>query len=370
MYLTEANINRERKLMSALMKTRNLVFSLIFLVATGIIVYVLNDQQPSFQTIVSETHKQLNNLKSLKDNLKAERKELSVDEKYQNLLGFTPNPRLYPSAFWHNVSLPVIVTAVEPGDGKQALSFIYSVRHHFADKTVIMYDLGLSYYESNVLTQSCNSSTCSIKKFNFDDYPAHISDISIKAYRPLIIQDMLNSAGAVLWLDIHYHPNGNKLDNITLHAATSGLVAWGIEQPTSALTHPRMFEYFHAQQQNFYFHHLAELNHVILYNLEYIHSRLMLPWVQCSLIFECIAPIGAQGSGCRFDKKPMYRYSGCHRYDTSAFNVALGVLFNFNDANYTTQEKLFRMAKDVGDGEVFGENNDTTISNSHEEYVS
>jgi hypothetical protein len=41
---------------------------------------------------------------------------------------------------------------------------------------------------------------------------------------------------------------------------------------------------------------------------------------------------GAQDGGCRFDKKPHYRYSGCHRGDASALNVALGLHFHLDDA--------------------------------------
>lgn len=43
--------------------------------------------------------------------------------------------------------------------------------------------------------------------------------------------------------------------------------------------------------------------------------------------FQCIAPFGAQSGGCRFDKKPLYRYSGCHAYDSAALNLALGNAF-------------------------------------------
>ena len=45
--------------------------------------------------------------------------------------------------------------------------------------------------------------------------------------------------------------------------------------------------------------------------------------------------LGAQSQGCRFNKKPQYRYSGCHAYDDSALNVILGLVYNFDETNYT-----------------------------------
>ena len=68
----------------------------------------------------------------------------------------------------------------------------------------------------------------------------------------------------------------------------------------------------------------------------------MKPWVQCALTFDCISPIGAQPSGCHYDKRPIYRYSGCHHYDTSAFNIILGVLFKLDTSAYTTKQRFFR----------------------------
>lgn len=357
--------------MSGPMKAKNLIFILSCFVASSIFVYLLSDQQPTLHSIVSETHKQLNNLKNLKDNLKAtERIELTVDEKYLQVLGFTSSPRLYPADAWNNATLPVFVTTAASGQTNLALGFINSVRRHFPDRTVVVYDLGLAEYELTMIAQLCNSSLCFVKKFNFDDFPTHVSDSTFMAYRPLIIQDMLSLAGAVFYVNIGTRFISNKLDNLLQQASSVGLATWSINQPTSALTHPRMFDYFRTTQQNFYFHHMAEPDHVILYNTADIHKSLMLPWVQCSLISECIAPIGAQSSGCRFDKKPMYRYSGCHRYDASAFNVALGVMFNFIDTRYTSQEKLFRMVEDLSNEEEgFGGNNETVSRDPRDEYV-
>lgn len=79
----------------------------------------------------------------------------------------------------------------------------------------------------------------------------------------------------------------------------------------------------------------------------------MLPWVQCALTAECIAPIGAQRSGCRFDKKPLYRYSGCHRYDVSALNVVLGIMYDYNFHKYlvNSSDYYFRPFYDLRDDE-------------------
>lgn len=44
---------------------------------------------------------------------------------------------------------------------------------------------------------------------------------------------------------------------------------------------------------------------------------------------------GAQSGGCRFNKKPLYRYSGCHAYDVSAFNIVLGLTWNFDETKYS-----------------------------------
>ena len=48
--------------------------------------------------------------------------------------------------------------------------------------------------------------------------------------------------------------------------------------------------------------------------------------------------LGAQSGGCRFDKKPYYRYSGCHSYDVSALNIVLGLHFKFNSELYALKE--------------------------------
>lgn len=88
---------------------------------SGIIFFFLiiykSHERPSFQSLVKETHKQIDNLRNFKDNLrKVEEKRLEAEEKHLALLGFTQYPRLYPENRWTNTTLPIIVTILFTGD--------------------------------------------------------------------------------------------------------------------------------------------------------------------------------------------------------------------------------------------------------------
>uniref|UniRef100_T1JNL5 Hexosyltransferase n=1 Tax=Strigamia maritima TaxID=126957 RepID=T1JNL5_STRMM len=325
------------------MKIRNLLILLTFLVATSVLICIYTNDRSSFQTIIAETHKQLANLKHLQVNLKQhEQRELITEEKYLIALGFVSQPNLYKEDEKRDFSLPVLVTAVSPGQFQQAIEFVKASHHFLPDYPVLIYTLNLERNELNMLNRSCNSSTCIVRRFDLEFYPKHVSDISVSAHRPLIIQHSLNQMGAILWLDITYRINSNNIYSVVQCAKQNGVASWPSNKPTSSLTHPGMFEFFHTQQENFYFHRMVDLSHIIIYNTPKIHKDLMLPWVKCTLIAECIAPIGAQSGGCRFDKRPLYRYSGCHHYDESALNVALGVMFHYDAFLYLVTDNLFR----------------------------
>lgn len=96
-----------------------------------------------------------------------------------------------------------------------------------------------------------------------------------------------------------------------------------------------MFEYFRTDADNFLFLQMVSADVLLIINTESVHREIMLPWVQCSLTQDCIIPIGAQSEGCKFNKKPQYRYSGCHSYDASALNIVLGLKFKLDESRYT-----------------------------------
>lgn len=231
--------------------------------------------------------------------------------KYLTPLGFVWNPRLYPqtssistvagghqnnTSSYTGSALPVFVTAVKSGQALAALNLMREVQEWFPDHQFFVYALTLDEDDLNSLNRSCNTS-CSLMKFEFDAYPSHVSDLKLSAYRPLIIQSVLDKMGAVIWLepDLQIIPSALEKVKVAFEESKSrGFYSWTIDQPTSSMTHPRMFEFFGVHPEDFYFHRMVDGNCLIIFNTEKVHLKIMEPWIRCSLTAYCISPIGAQ----------------------------------------------------------------------------
>ncbi|KAK9881682.1 hypothetical protein WA026_017198 [Henosepilachna vigintioctopunctata] len=325
------------------MRTKNFIFILCSVIIVSFVLIAFGQNKPeAIQNIVSTTHQQFRNFQ---DNLRdAESKTLVADEKYLTYLGFKKIPRLYPNDIWRNTSLPVIVTTVREGQESQVYGLISNIFKIFPNNTLLVYDLGLSSYTLKFLLNYCNNSRCQIQSFMFSNFPSHVTKEDTHAYRPLIIQDALQAAGAVFYIESNYrfskHTSSDKVfalfEKLTKEPY-QGVISWMMKSknPVSSLTHKKMFEYFHTDAENFQFLPVVSADILMIVNTEFIHKEIMLPWVQCALTQDCLNPIGAQSGGCRFDKKPLYRYSGCHNYDVSALNIVLGVKSKFDYKTYT-----------------------------------
>lgn len=309
------------------------------IVLTSLLFIIFGQQKPSpLEHLVSTTHQQLRNFQhNLQD---AETKKFVTDEKYLSLVGLSEKPRLYPKDVWLNTSLPVFVTYVMEGQESQAIGLINNIGKLLPNNTIIVYNLGLGNHGLRTLLNYCNSSHCQVITFNLNDFPSHVEDDNLHAYRPLIVQDALQRTGAIFFIECYKRfTNFVRPDTIQkLYQKVekeTGILAWPLSKnAVTTLTHKKMFEYFHAEPDNFLFVQMVSAEHLIIINNESIHKEIMLPWVQCALTQDCIIPIGAQSGGCRFDKKPQYRYSGCHSYDASALNIALGSKFS-DSTKYT-----------------------------------
>lgn len=153
---------------------------------------------------------------------------------------------------------------------------------------------------------------------------------------------MLNTTGAVFFINIDHRFATGLPKQVLDSARQVGIAGWPLQEPTSAVTHPRMFTFFKAAPEKYYFHRRLAGSPLLLYNLIEIHKHLMIPWLQCAFTRDCLEPVGAENSsGCRNFRKPLYLFSGCHQYDQSALNVALGLAFNFSTQRYSVNSGEF-----------------------------
>lgn len=112
-------------------------------------------------------------------------------------------------------------------------------------------------------------------------------DSKLHCHRAIIIQTTLRELGSLIWLEIDHRLTRGELDTWLAQADISGVMAWpvlGSNLATTALTHPKMFNYFDKRKyEDYAFQHMVSLGTAIIFTSERIQSQLMLPWLQCVL---------------------------------------------------------------------------------------
>ncbi|XP_013140666.1 PREDICTED: uncharacterized protein LOC106105010 isoform X1 [Papilio polytes] len=320
------------------MKTKSFLLFSTSVFAISLFLIVFHSQPPqSIQNIVTQTHQHIKDFQAwvpqekLRD---VEASHLVADEEYARLLGL--DGRAEP---WRNTTLPALVTYARGDAHALAVAFVrHAARLPY---TVLVYNIGLKPYSLSVVSSYCNSSKCAVVDFDLSAFPSHVSDESIYAFRPLIIQHALSRVGGVIFSESAQRWAGSRAQLAALwaRAAHAGLVAWPRRAAVTSLTHPRMFTYLRARADDFLFVQMLDVERLLVSPAA---AAVMRPWIQCALTLDCIMPIGAQSVGCRFDKKPQYRYSGCHAQDASALSIVLGLRWGFDEARYVERAPLWR----------------------------
>ncbi|KAL0841671.1 hypothetical protein ABMA28_013948 [Loxostege sticticalis] len=321
------------------MKTKSFLLFSTSVFAISIFLIVFHSQPPqSIQNIVTQTHQHIKDFQvsvSPQENLRdVEGNHLVEEERYLRAVGLGAGGSDAP----RNTTTPALVTYASGDAHALAVSF---VRHAASlPYTVLIYNLGLKPYSLAVVSNYCNSSKCAIVDFDLNEFPSHVSDESIHAFRPLIIQHALSRTGGVVFSESGLVWAGGAAALAALWARAAGgaggLLAWPRRAAVTSLTHPRMFHYLRARQDDFLFVQMVDASRLVLADKPAV-AEVMRPWIQCALTLDCIMPIGAQSGGCRFDKKPQYRYSGCHGQDASALSIILGLQYGFEEGAYAVR---------------------------------
>ena len=136
------------------MKTKNFYTLVLFLLAAITTIWLLLDPSPNFHTIVTETHKQISNIKNIPSNIRNTKAELlKVNSKYLEHLGFAGKgvrQQVNQTAAVLKTD-PVIVSPVTPGKYAQAETFIRSVNKHLPGRFVVFLNIDLGGKETNLV---------------------------------------------------------------------------------------------------------------------------------------------------------------------------------------------------------------------------
>lgn len=228
--------DRNFKKFKARLKTKrasSFLYLILLILGISLVVWLFLGSQSHLSALVSKTHQHIRNINSRLQSIGNEAgggspggiDETAVDSAgsssslssaslnnpsdsiYLELLGFVPEPKLFkedepPNRLesvvnlnsdslldqLNNMNLVPIVTALfRFSDREQAL--IESKIKYYQNDLMLVYDLDLSSSEQLKLKKICNSS-CILKPFKGDKYPKHLSNPRMRAYKPIIIQEV------------------------------------------------------------------------------------------------------------------------------------------------------------------------------------
>lgn len=203
--------------------------------------------------------------------------------------------------------------------------------------SIVFYDLGLLDEQAILVREHCG---CIYRKFRFDKYPPHVKDLHTYSFKTIIIMETLQEFGFIQWVDTSYRLLYDSLDAqmkvIELARKGEGLLLWTTSRYVYCQIHKGMYEFFGESADQYRWVRNVSPGNVIMYNTRFIYDCVLLPWVTCGLIKDCIAPPGSHRGPCNWTAPDNYC---CHRYDLSAMALILGRLYNHSHKAYTTKMK-------------------------------
>lgn len=187
-----------------------------------------------------------------------------------------------------------IVTYVQEGQAPSAILLSQNIASKFPSEYLLIYDLGLSEEDLRALSAYCNSSRCTVVTFDLTVFPSYVSDQRMHAYRPIVIKDALMRSKSILFAENYMRIRGSSRDLIDLQTkvAETGVLGWNTPTAVSTRTHPKMFDYFQTDADDFFFLRMVDLDTVLFMDTVFVTEKILLPWIKCALTLECIDPIG------------------------------------------------------------------------------
>lgn len=194
------------------------------------------------------------------------------------------------------------------------------------DLQLVVFDIGLYASEHQLMKKHCQ---CDVRKFDPSIYPHHVADFTNSAYRPILIQLILEEFGSAVWMDPDVRLQTVSDLTMLKYRGARNFFLWesSTYNAVVAYTNPDTFKYLNEKRCSFVDFGMLDTTTMVLYRTNETWMGVMKPWLKCSLNGDCIAPPNARNSECFHLRKP--KWTGCHWYAQSVFSIILNRVFQF-----------------------------------------
>ena len=257
----------------------------------------------------------------------------------------------------------VVVSSVSSNHFEEIKDMIASVQTHMPNTTLIVYSLGLTDTEEQVLRSYCN---LELRIFDFDKYPSlsySRQDLQKYGWKPLVVQEVSDEFEVILYFDCSIRLmspiNGTLLRHLILSrpafliGSLVGKKCATPHLPIVSFTHDVMLKYlFPKKSQDLpgLRQELAVWGHIqsgcwLMWFTSEVREKILNNWVDCALHEECMAPKDASIFGCRQnfidEYGPKGKFIGCHRYDQSSLNLIIYREFGLSSIDHICHSFVF-----------------------------
>ncbi|KAJ8023635.1 hypothetical protein HOLleu_36130 [Holothuria leucospilota] len=212
-----------------------------------------------------------------------------------------------------------LVTSFSQNHFKEGIGFIGSAQHQMPNKTIIVYDLGLHKQAINKIRSFCN---VELRRFNFEKYPTHLKRLHTYAFKPIIINLVLNEFGVIYYGDASIRFKKPLLellpDCVSHHGFLGHIRCFDPKVPRRSklscyhdyrLTKNEMYGKIGVNKTEYYTANFSSPavsgGLMLVINSTTVQSKIMKPWLRCALDVSCIAPRGASLRNHRFDQSAL-----------------------------------------------------------------
>ena len=238
----------------------------------------------------------------------------------------------------------VVVSSISSNHLSEATGMIVSVQRYMPHTRIILYSLGLTGEEIEVLSSYSN---LELRVFDFNKYPSVAysrKNLRTFGWKPVVVKEISEEYEVLAYFDSSVRLAGpiNK-DVLRYLLSSPAFIAgpwWGnscirSDSPIVSYTHNETLKYlFPVKSQNLVklrkelrvWGHMQAGCWLMWLNRE-MRKKVLNNWVDCAFHEQCMAPRESKIDGCISvnvliaDYFAEGRYIGCHRYDQSALNL-------------------------------------------------